>query len=160
MSDYTALGGVSRSLRTLLQDRMEIPPLPSGFTTVPITIGTPDEDDDADVPRVNLFLYWVTENRFCKNQEIPGHGHPAAYGRPPLSLDLHYLVTAYGKTQETGAQFSDETLAQWLLGGTMRVFHDYPVMQATFYILGLSVIVANFIADILYGVVDPRIRYD
>lgn len=128
MSDYTALGGVSRSLRTLLQDRMGIPPLPSGFTTVPVTIGTPDEDDDVEVPRVNLFLYRVTENRFYKNQEIPGHGHPAAYGRPPLTLDLHYLVTAYGQTKETGAQFSDETLAQWLLGSAMRVLHDYPVI--------------------------------
>ena len=128
MSDYAALGGVSRSLRTLLQDRMEIPPLPSGFTTVPVTIGTPDEDDDVEVPRVNLFLYRVTENRFYKNQEIPGHGHPAAYGRPPLTLDLHYLVTAYGQTKETGAQFSDETLAQWLLGSAMRVLHDYPVI--------------------------------
>lgn len=128
MSDYAALGGVSRSLRTLLQDRMEVPPMPSGFTTVPVTIGTPDEDDDADVPRVNLFLYRVTENRFFKNQEIPGHGHPAAYGRPPLTLDLHYLITAYGRTKESGAQFSDETLAQWLLGSAMRVLHDYPVI--------------------------------
>lgn len=128
MSNYAALGGVSRSLRTLLQDRMEIPPLPSGFPTVPVTIGTPHEDDDIDVPRVNLFLYQVSENRFYKNQEIPGHGHPAAYGRPPLTLDLHYLVTAYGRTRETGAQFSDETLAQWLLGSALRVLHDYPVI--------------------------------
>jgi hypothetical protein len=128
MSDYAALGGVSRSLRTLLQDRMEIPPLPSGFTRVPITIGTPDEDDDTSVPRINLFLYRVTENRFHKNQEIPGHGHPAAYGQPPLTLDLHYLVTAYGSTKESGAQFSDETLAQWLMGSAMRVLHDYPII--------------------------------
>ena len=36
---------------------------------------------------------------------------------------------------------------------------DYPVLQASFYIIALCVIVANFIADMLYGVIDPRIKY-
>ena len=36
---------------------------------------------------------------------------------------------------------------------------DYPVLQASFYIIALCVIVANFIADLLYGVIDPRIKY-
>ena len=36
---------------------------------------------------------------------------------------------------------------------------DVPVMQAFFYVIALLVIVANFIADLLYGVVDPRIKY-
>jgi len=37
---------------------------------------------------------------------------------------------------------------------------NYPVMQAVFYIIGLCVIIANFIADLLYGIIDPRIKYD
>jgi peptide/nickel transport system permease protein len=37
---------------------------------------------------------------------------------------------------------------------------DYPVMQAMFYLISLTVIGANFISDILYGIVDPRIRYE
>jgi peptide/nickel transport system permease protein len=36
---------------------------------------------------------------------------------------------------------------------------DVPVMQAFFYVIALLVIVANFVADLLYGVVDPRIKY-
>lgn len=36
---------------------------------------------------------------------------------------------------------------------------DLPLLQAIFYILALCVIFANFIADLLYGVVDPRVRY-
>lgn len=36
---------------------------------------------------------------------------------------------------------------------------DYPVLNAMFFIIALCVIVANFISDLLYGVVDPRIRY-
>jgi peptide/nickel transport system permease protein len=36
---------------------------------------------------------------------------------------------------------------------------EVPVMQAIFYIIALCVIVANLIADLVYGLLDPRIRY-
>jgi len=36
---------------------------------------------------------------------------------------------------------------------------DVPVLQAFFYVIALLVIIANFVADLLYGVVDPRIKY-
>jgi peptide/nickel transport system permease protein len=36
---------------------------------------------------------------------------------------------------------------------------DLPLLQAIFYVEALCVIFANFIADLLYGVIDPRIRY-
>ncbi len=38
-------------------------------------------------------------------------------------------------------------------------FVDYPVLQTMFFVIALCVIVANFLADMLYGVIDPRIRY-
>jgi len=38
-------------------------------------------------------------------------------------------------------------------------FTDYPVLQAMFFIISLCVIVANLLSDILYGVLDPRIKY-
>ena len=38
-------------------------------------------------------------------------------------------------------------------------FHDYAVLMAIFYVVSIAVIIANIIADLLYGVVDPRIRY-
>jgi len=38
-------------------------------------------------------------------------------------------------------------------------FTDYPVLQCIFYLVALCVIIANFIADLLYGVIDPRIKY-
>jgi hypothetical protein len=49
-----------------------------------------------------LFLYRATENASLKNQMIPGQGHPSEYGHPPLSLVLHYLLTAYGATDDNG----------------------------------------------------------
>lgn len=65
----------------------------------------------------------------------------------------------------------------WLLGGTVVIevvfgwpgagrllvdavtSRDYPVIQATTLVLAAAVILANLAADILYAVVDPRIRY-
>ncbi|KUO85786.1 MAG: hypothetical protein AT712_02960 [Caldivirga sp. CIS_19] len=35
---------------------------------------------------------------------------------------------------------------------------DYPVMQGIFLIITIAVIAANYLADVLYGLLDPRIR--
>jgi len=36
---------------------------------------------------------------------------------------------------------------------------DYSVLMAFFYIISLAVIIANIVADLLYGIIDPRIKY-
>lgn len=38
-------------------------------------------------------------------------------------------------------------------------FNDYPVLQALFFIFALVTVVCNFIVDIVYGLIDPRIKY-
>ena len=35
---------------------------------------------------------------------------------------------------------------------------DYPLMQAIFLIITLTVLIANFIADMAYVLLDPRVR--
>jgi hypothetical protein len=132
MSDYRAIGGVSSTLQALLRDRMELPlaQFPS-VSNVQVTVGAPPEADPtgtaAEPARVNLFLYRVTESTALKNSEIPGHGTPGAFGHPPLSLELHYLLTAYGTTTD-GDFPSDSKLAHHLLGNAMRVLHDFPII--------------------------------
>jgi peptide/nickel transport system permease protein len=37
---------------------------------------------------------------------------------------------------------------------------DYPTVMATTFVFAVMVVIANLIADILYAVVDPRIRYE
>ena len=37
--------------------------------------------------------------------------------------------------------------------------NDYPVIYAIGMLTGFFVILGNLVADILYGVVDPRIKY-
>src|SRR4029453_9199380 len=39
-------------------------------------------------------------------------------------------------------------------------FRDFPVVQATVLIGGAMIVVVNFFVDILYAVIDPRIRYE
>jgi peptide/nickel transport system permease protein len=72
-----------------------------------------------------------------------------------IALTFGFLIT--------GATLT-ETVFNWY--GLGRLIFDsvmlqnYPVLQAIFYIMALTVIIANFIADILYGFLDPRVRYD
>ena len=37
---------------------------------------------------------------------------------------------------------------------------DYPLMQGIFLIITLAVLVASFLADVLYMFLDPRIRME
>jgi peptide/nickel transport system permease protein len=37
---------------------------------------------------------------------------------------------------------------------------DYPLVMATSFIFAVMVIAGNLLADVLYAVADPRIRYD
>jgi peptide/nickel transport system permease protein len=39
-------------------------------------------------------------------------------------------------------------------------FRDFPVVQATVLINGAMVVVVSFLVDVLYAVIDPRIRYE
>lgn len=58
----------------------------------------------------------------------------------------------------TETVFNWDGLGMWLY--TAVLYKDFPVMEAMFYITALCVIAANLISDILYGIVDPRVRYE
>jgi hypothetical protein len=123
VSGFRAVAGVSATFRSLLRDRMEQP--------VDVTVAPPDiRVVGSTGRRVNLYLYRVTENGYLKNQEIPGQGHPADYGSPPLSLDLSYLLTAFGSSED-GADADLE--AQQILGDAMHVVHRFPVVSDTLH---------------------------
>lgn len=53
--------------------------------------------------------------------------------------------------------FNYPGLGQWTWAAIP--YKDYPVLHCIFYLTALCVIIANFIADLLYGAVDPRIKY-
>ncbi|MEM2954003.1 MAG: ABC transporter permease [Candidatus Bathyarchaeia archaeon] len=57
----------------------------------------------------------------------------------------------------TETVYTYEGLGHWIWAAIDA--RDYPVVLPVFYIIAICVIVANFIADLLYGIIDPRIKY-
>jgi peptide/nickel transport system permease protein len=56
-----------------------------------------------------------------------------------------------------------ETVFSWPGLGRLMVsavvYSDYPLAQGTFLLIGVLTVLGNLMADILYGILDPRIRY-
>lgn len=61
-----------------------------------------------------------------------------------------------------GGAIQVETVFSWpglgLLTYKAVLQRDYPVLEASFLLFAIAVILANFVADLFYRVVDPRVR--
>jgi peptide/nickel transport system permease protein len=70
-----------------------------------------------------------------------------------VAINLGYVIA--------GA-ITAEIVFSWPGIGTLTIAalsaRDYPVLQGIFLLLAVSVVVANLIADLLYGFFDPRVR--
>jgi len=70
------------------------------------------------------------------------------------------IALTFGYT--VGGAIQVETVFSW--PGLGRLMYeavqkrDYPVLQGTFLLLAVSVIIANLLAEILYSVLDPRVQ--
>ena len=56
----------------------------------------------------------------------------------------------------TESIFSWHGVGRYLLDATLQM--DYPAAQGAFYLIALAVVISSLLADIAYGLVDPRIR--
>ena len=63
-----------------------------------------------------------------------------------------------------GGSIIVETIFQWpglgMLGWRATTTRDYPVLMGVTLISATMILLSNLLADVLYGVVDPRIRFD
>jgi peptide/nickel transport system permease protein len=70
-----------------------------------------------------------------------------------IAINLGYVVA--------GA-ITVEIVFNWPGLGTLAVdaltARDYPVLQGVFLLLSISVVLANLLADLIYGALDPRVR--
>ncbi|MFZ5915437.1 MAG: ABC transporter permease [Chloroflexota bacterium] len=70
------------------------------------------------------------------------------------------IALTFGYT--VGGAIQVETVFSW--PGIGRLMYeavqkrDYPVLQGTFLLLAVSVVLANLLADLLYSVLDPRVK--
>jgi peptide/nickel transport system permease protein len=63
-----------------------------------------------------------------------------------------------------GGEVLIETIFRWPGMGRELVLavqrRDFPMAQATFFLMGAVVIFTNFATDLLYGILDPRVTYE
>ncbi|HET8786253.1 MAG TPA: ABC transporter permease, partial [Candidatus Limnocylindrales bacterium] len=92
----------------------------------------------------------LTEGRVLRSHAIPNALLPTV---SLVAINLGYVVA--------GA-ITLEVVFNWPGLGTLTVealgARDYPVLQGIFLLLSVTVVVANLIADLAYGFLDPRVR--
>lgn len=82
----------------------------------------PDKARSAeDVNQLNLFLFQTVPNAALRNSFVPAQVRQGEQGFSPLAVNLHYLLTAYGRN-------FDELLSHRLLGRAMSLLHDHAVL--------------------------------
>jgi hypothetical protein len=119
MSNALAIAAATATLRNLIANNVQ--DLPNqNVTTRPLDKA---RNGNSSPDQLNIFLYQTVLNAAWRNTDMPRQLRPGETGQPPLALNLHYLVTAYG-------QNDDETQSHRWLGKAMSVLHDHPVLGA------------------------------
>lgn len=127
MSHTLSLVTVTAVLKDLLENGLVNDSIAASIGDVIVTALPPDRISVGTDERaqLNLFLYQVTQNRNANwvAQEIRGKRPPTVKeirsANPPLALDLHYLLTAYG---------AKDFQSELLLGYAMQLLHEMPVL--------------------------------
>ncbi len=119
MSNSLAIAAVTATLRHLLDH-----PVSQELSGATVTTQAPDKINSA-TNVVNLFLYKTSINAAFRNSDMPRRVRSGETGQPPLALNLHYLLTACGLSDDLTDPFSHR-----LLGRAMSVLHDHPVLSA------------------------------
>ena len=120
MSNPLAIAAVTATLRNLLTQGVTTDP---DLADATVTTQPPDKarDGNNNANQLNLFLYQTMLNAAWRNMDMPRQVKPGETGQPPLALDLHYLITAYGRN-------NDDVFSHHLLGRAMRILHDHPLL--------------------------------
>ena len=71
-----------------------------------------------------------------------------------IAVDLTYLISGATITERIFSWFG---IGDLTIEAVLNA--DYPVLQGIFLLLATFVVIANFVADLIYALVDPRIRY-
>ena len=123
MSTALGVASVSFVLVDLLNNGLIDRDIASSTGEVLVTALSPDQVDTqaSGKSQLNLFLYNVTQNEAWRNAGYPSlNAQGDRISNPPLALNLHYLLTAYGVEQFH---------AEILLGYGMQLFHEIPVCR-------------------------------
>lgn len=122
MSNALAIAAVSRTLSAMLQN--EMPTLDADLTDLTVTLQPPDlARKNVTKAQLNLFLYQVVHNAAWRNLDLPAQVHSGESALPALSLNLLYLVTAWGRGDS-----DNDALSHRVLACAMSVLHDHALL--------------------------------
>jgi len=96
MSNALSIVAVTAALRNLLQREIiqDSDLADTQVTTLPLDRARGNNEFN----QLNLFLYQTGINAAWRNMPIPTQVKGGESGFPPLALELNYLITAYGQT--------------------------------------------------------------
>jgi hypothetical protein len=123
MSNVYAISAVTTTLQYLLQKMsMDADLTDLQVTTLPLDKARGNNT----FMQLNLFLYMMTRNPTWVNAPMPRQTLPLEGFNPALPLNLYYLLTAFGRDDDTTQPFG-----HLLLGKAMSLLHDYPLISAS-----------------------------
>lgn len=115
---------------------------------------------------VRTSMLEVLEQDYVRTARSKGLRELVVIGRHTLKNAAMPIITIVGLELGTllGGAVITETVFAWPGVGRLAVKaiynHDFPVVQAAVFMLSLIFIALNFLVDILYTYIDPRVRFD
>jgi peptide/nickel transport system permease protein len=103
------------------------------------------------------FILMARAKGFSPKRIIWGHAFRTILP-PVITIFLLALPGIVSGAVITETVFSLHGVGRFLLESVTG--HDYPAAGAAFFLLALLTILSNLMADIAYGLVDPRVRFD
>ncbi|MCE5202084.1 MAG: ABC transporter permease [Synergistaceae bacterium] len=103
------------------------------------------------------FVLMARARGLSERQVVYGHAFRTILP-PILTILLMSVPGLVSGAVITESVFSLHGIGTFLLEAVSG--HDYPSAGAAFYLLALITVICNFLADIVYGIVDPRVRIE
>lgn len=123
MSNSLAIAAATATLRNLLLTA--VPLRDPSLADLEVTTQPPDQArKGVSKAQLNLFLYQTAVNAAWRGMAPPRQARPGESAAPPLALNLHYLVTAFGRGES-----DNDAVSHRVLGGAMGVLHDHAVLD-------------------------------
>jgi hypothetical protein len=120
MSNARAIAAVTATLEAILGSVTTDPDL----NDTQLTALPPDKARGAiTANQLNLFLYQILPNAAWRNMDVPGLVKPGETGIPPLAIDLHYLITVFGRENDNSQPFDHH-----LMGSAMSLLYDHALL--------------------------------
>jgi hypothetical protein len=135
MSDFLAVAGVTAVLRWMLREAITGSGIDAAVGATPTINALPPDRiavGTTEIPQVNIFMYHVSFNSGWRNVGLPElDAAGSRVSSPPLAIDLHFLLSAYGPNELDG---------EILLGWAMQIMHEQAVLTHDLVQTALSAI--------------------